>query len=145
MRIGIASDHRGYDLKEKLKKSLSQYEVIDYGTMNSNRTDYPDYAFLVAEAVRDEKIQYGIAICGSGIGMSIACNKVKNIRCARVCNLEDAYISRIDNDANIISFSADISLEQAEKMVNTFLNTSFSNEERHKKRIEKIARYENEC
>ena len=85
MRIGIASDHRGYKLKEQLKHMLD-YEFIDYGTYSEESCDYPDFAFKLGEAVRDNKVDFGVAICGSGIGISIACNKVKGIRCAKVDN-----------------------------------------------------------
>ena len=84
MKIGLGSDHKGYKIKEKLKKYLNEngYDVLDYGTDNENSTDYPVYAFKVCENVRDKNIDFGILICGTGIGMSIAANKVKGIRCA---------------------------------------------------------------
>ena len=145
MKIGIASDHRGYILKSKLLKYLKQkkFEVVDYGTANSKESvDYPDYAFILGEAVRDHKVDYGIAICGSGIGISIACNKVKGIRCAHVCSKKEAKMTRIDNDANVIAISGAISFIRACSIVNTFLTTPFSNEERHMRRINKISNYE---
>lgn len=145
MKIGIASDHRGYELKTKLIKELNEYEIIDFGTNNLTSVDYPDYAFLLGEAVRDQKIDFGIAICGSGIGISIACNKVKKVRCAHVLTEEEAKMTRIDNNANIISLSAKTSLEEAKKMIHTFLTTEFSSVERHQRRIDKITRYEDEC
>ena len=145
MKIGIASDHRGYHLKEEIKKVLNEYEMIDYGTMSEDSVDYPDYAFKLGEAIKNQKVDFGIAICGSGIGMSIACNKVKGVRCARVVNKQDAYITRVDNDANIIALSEELSLPEAIDVIHTFLTTPFSEEEKHKKRIQKIARYEDEC
>ena len=86
MKIGIASDHRGYNLKAKLIKYLSKkgYEAIDYGTDSSESVDYPDFAFKLGEEYNKESFDYGIAICGNGIGISIACNKVKGVRCAKV-------------------------------------------------------------
>ena len=85
---------------------------------------------------------FGIAICGSGIGISIACNKVKGIRCAKVNTIKDSIVTRNDNDSNIIAFSANTSIKKAIRMVEEFVNTPFSNEKRHLKRIEKIKEYE---
>ena len=112
MKIGIASDHRGYKLKEKLKKELLKrnYEIIDYGTYSEESTDYPDYAFKLGENVRNKNVNFGIAICGSGIGISIACNKVKGIRCAKVVNSAEAKVTRLDNDANIVAFGENTSM-----------------------------------
>lgn len=141
MRIGIASDHRGYKLKEQLKHMLD-YEFIDYGTYSEESCDYPDFAFKLGEAVRDNKVDFGVAMCGSGIGISIACNKVKGIRCAKVDNEEDAIYTREDNDANIVAFTSEKTLEEAELIVNNFINTNFSNLEKHQRRIDKIKDYE---
>lgn len=141
MRIGIASDHRGYKLKEQLKHMLD-YEFIDYGTYSEESCDYPDFAFKLGEAVRDNKVDFGVAICGSGIGISIACNKVKGIRCAKVDNEEDAIYTREDNDANIVAFTSEKTIEEAELIVNNFINTNFSNLEKHQRRIAKIKDYE---
>lgn len=141
MRIGIASDHRGYKLKEQLKHMLD-YEFIDYGTYSEESCDYPDFAFKLGEAVRDNKLDFGVAICGSGIGISIACNKVKGIRCAKVDNEEDAIYTREDNDANIVAFTSEKTIEEAELIVNNFINTNFSNLEKHQRRIDKIKDYE---
>ena len=90
MKIGIASDHRGYKLKQELIEKLTQqnYEIIDFGTNSKESTDYPDFAFCLGENVANKTIDYGIAICGSGIGISIACNKVKGVRCAKVSTIE---------------------------------------------------------
>ena len=142
MKIGIACDHRGYELKEFLKNNLERYEVVDYGTDSTESVDYPDYGILLGEKVSSGEVSYGIAICGSGIGISIACNKVKGIRCAKVSSKNDAYITRVDNDANIIAMSADTNREDALLWVNTFLETDASKEERHKNRINKIKEYE---
>ena len=141
MRIGIASDHRGYKLKEQLKHMLD-YEFIDYGTYSEESCDYPDFAFKLGEAVRDNKVDFGVAICGSGIGISIACNKVKGIRCAKVDNEEDAIYTREDNDANIVAFTSEKTIEEAELIVNNFINTKFSNLEKDQRRIAKIKDYE---
>lgn len=141
--IGIASDHRGYDLKQKLTKYLTKkgYTVIDYGCDDKSSHDYPKYAFKLAEAVRDNQVEKGIAICGSGIGISIACNKVPKIRCAKVNNSKEARYTRKDNDANIIALSGDTSIFKAKDIADVFLKTPFSNEERHKRRIEMVDNY----
>ncbi len=143
MKIGIANDHRGYQLKTKLVEVLkNKYEVVDYGTKNEEKVDYPDYAFLLGEAVAQKKVDYGIAICGSGIGISIACNKVKGVLAAKVENVEDAKKTRMDNNANILCLSGTQKIEQAKEIVEVFLNTPFSSLDRHKRRIEKIHSYE---
>lgn len=144
MKIGLASDHRGYLLKEQIKKELvkDNYEVIDYGTNSEESTDYPKYAFLLGEAVRDYKVDYGVAICGSGIGISIACNKVKGVRCAKVDSLEDVIATRTDNDANIIALGEKTSYENALNWVKTFINTPCSTEEKHQRRRLEISNYE---
>ena len=142
-KIGIASDHRGYGLKQKLTNYLNKkgYTVVDYGCDDSNSHDYPEYGFKLGEAIRDKEIEKGIAICGSGIGISIACNKVKGVRCAKVNNVKEAKYTRLDNDANIIAISGDTKLYKAKDIVDVFLKTQFSNEERHKKRIEMVDNY----
>ncbi len=144
MKIGIASDHRGYELKEKLKEALikENYEVIDYGTNSKESTDYPDYAFRLGENVVNKNVDYGVAICGSGIGISIACNKVKGVRCAKVTTKEEAEVTRIDNDSNIVAFGEKTNFEEALEIVKTFVNTKFSNLEKHNRRINKIKAYE---
>lgn len=144
MKIGIASDHRGYELKEKLKEALikENYEVIDYGTNSKESTDYPDYAFILGENVANKNVDYGVAICGSGIGISIACNKVKGVRCAKVTTKEETEVTRIDNDSNIVAFGEKTSFEEALEIVKTFINTKFSNLEKHNRRINKIKAYE---
>ena len=146
MKIGIASDHRGYKLKEYLKLELSKinHDITDFGTNNEESTDYPNYAFPLSEAVISKNLDMGIAICGSGIGISIACNKVKGIRCARVTTIEDAIVTRNDNDSNIIALSGDLPEELAIKIVNTFIETPHSSEEKHHRRVAKIKKYEEE-
>lgn len=142
MKIGFASDHRGYKLKEELKNRLTNFEIIDYGTNSEESCDYPDFAFKLGEAVVRGDVTFGVAICGSGIGISIACNKVKGIRCAKVTTSEEAKITRIDNDSNIVAFSEKVSVDEAVDIVNTFVNTEFSNLEKHQRRIDKITAYE---
>lgn len=147
MKLGITSDHRGYNLKEALITKLNpEYTIIDYGCSTPMSVDYPDYAFKLGKALQNQEIDFGIAICGSGIGISIACNKVKGIRAARVVDLEDVKETRQDNDANIICLKANIPLEEAYQLIKTFVTIPFSNEERHLRRINKIKEYEeHEC
>ncbi|MBQ3510796.1 MAG: RpiB/LacA/LacB family sugar-phosphate isomerase [Bacilli bacterium] len=144
MKIGLASDHRGYKLKEYLKNILPNYnyEVVDFGTNSEESTDYPDYAFALGEAVVSKQVNYGVAICGSGIGISIACNKVKGVRCAKVSNKEEAQVTRIDNNSNIVAFSEKLTEEEALNVVLSFLTTEASTEEKHTRRVNKIIAYE---
>ena len=141
MKIGIASDHRGFKLKEQLKKNLN-YEFVDYGTNSEESTDYPIYAFKLGEAVANKEVDYGVAICGSGIGISIACNKVKGIRCAKVSNKEEAMYTRNDNNSNIVAFGEKTTLEEAIDIVKTFVETQASIEEKHQRRVNEIIEYE---
>lgn len=138
--IGIASDHAGFELKEKLKKELKNYQIIDYGTTVDTSVDYPDYAFKIGESIANKGIKLGILICKTGIGMSIACNKVRGVRCAKVDNVEEAKLTRLHNNSNVIAISA--LNKNALEIVKTFLDTEFSNEERHIRRINKITEYE---
>lgn len=142
MKIAIASDHRGVLRKKELIDHLKENEVIDFGPETEESVDYPIYAFKVGEAIRDGKADLGILLCGSGIGMSIACNKVKKVRCAKVDNVEDAKITRIDNNSNVIALSAKKDKEELEQIVDAFINEPFSNSERHARRIEMISDYE---
>lgn len=144
MKIGLASDHRGYKLKEYLKEKLPtlNYEVVDFGTNSEVSTDYPDYAFALGEAVVNKNVDFGVAICGSGIGISIACNKVKGIRCAKVSNKEEAQVTRIDNNSNIVAFSEKVEPLEALEIVKTFVTTEASSEEKHQRRVNKIIAYE---
>ena len=144
MKIGIASDHRGYPLKEEIKKKLKEKEiqVIDFGTNSTESTDYPDYAFKLGESVRNKEVDYGVAICGSGIGISIACNKVKGVRCAKVSNKEEAQVTRNDNNSNIVAFGEKTTINNALEIIEAFINTPFSDLEKHHRRVEKIIAYE---
>ena len=144
MKIGFASDHRGYELKEKLIENFKNegYEVINYGTNSTESTDYPDYAFKLGKSVVTKEVDFGVAICGSGIGISIACNKVKGIRCAKVSNKEETIATRIDNDSNIIAFGEKMPFEEAKERVRLFITTECSMEEKHVRRRNKIKEYE---
>lgn len=145
MKVYIGSDHGGYQLKEELKGYLKElgYEVEDLGahTLDPN-DDYPDFVFPVAEAVAKESDSMGIVIGRSGNGEAIAANKVRGIRAALCWNEEIALKAREHNDANVLSLGADfVSVEEAKKIVKTFLETPFSEEERHKRRLQRIMDY----
>ena len=142
MKIGIVSGHRGYDLKKKILKEIKDYDFVDLGTYSNEKVDYPDYAFKLCEKINNKEVDLGIAICRSGIGMSIACNKVKGIRCARVATIKDVKLTKTDNDANVIAFSSEINFNKVKRLIEEFVNTPFSNEERHNRRINKISEYE---
>lgn len=140
--IYIGSDHRGYELKEKLKKWLDEfgYKWEDRGAFEYNKDDdYPDFAKAVAEKVAAEADARGILICGSGIGVAIAANKIQGIRAGTAMKPEQVKASVNDEDLNILSLSADyLSEDMAKEIVKTFLETKFSGEERHTRRINKI-------
>ena len=142
--IGIASDHAGYEVKKEVIKFLEEnnYEVIDYGTNSSESVNYPNYAFKIGEDVVNKKIEKGILICKTGIGMSIACNKVKGVRCSKVDNKEEASLTRSHNDSNVIALSSMKSIQEIKEIILTYLETPFSNEEKHINRIKEISKYE---
>lgn len=144
MKLGFASDHRGFNLKKELIEKLEQenIEIKDYGTYEEKSTDYPDYAFRLGQGVIEKEVDFGVAICGSGIGISIACNKVKGIRCAKVDSKEEAIATRTDNDSNIVAFGEKMTLEKAYEIVKTFISTPCSMEEKHVRRRNKIKAYE---
>ncbi|MBR2603964.1 MAG: RpiB/LacA/LacB family sugar-phosphate isomerase [Bacilli bacterium] len=142
MKIAIASDHNGYELKKYIIKHMKGIEFIDFGSDGKESTDdYVDYALKVGEYCVKNNIK-GILICGSGIGMSIAANKVKGVRCGRVTSIKDVIATRNDNDANIISFAGYLNKERVLRIIETFINTPASNDERHLRRVNKISKYE---
>ena len=138
--IGIASDHRGYNLKQKLTKYLNKkgYTVVDYGSDSRISSDYPEFGFKLGEAVANFEEEKGIAICGSGIGISIACNKIKGVRCAKVDNVKEIKYARKDNDANIMAIAGNMPLIRAKDIVDAYLKTPFSGLERHQRRIDML-------
>ncbi len=141
MKIAIGSDHGGYDLKESIKKHLSEknIEFVDFGTKDKSACDYPDIAKAVANSVVNKETTSGILICGTGIGISISANKVSGIRAALVHDLFSAKATREHNDANVLCMGQRVIGEGlALEIVDTFLNTPFSNAERHLNRINKI-------
>ena len=139
-KIFISSDHAGFKLKEEIKSHLLKKKLSfqDLGPFNDVRVDYPDYAHKVARKVKANKSNVGILVCGSGMGMNIAANRHKNIRAAQCFNLKSTKLSRLHNDANIITLGSRLlNKKLALNCVNTFLNTKFEGG-RHSKRIKKI-------
>ena len=144
MKIAIASDHAGFDLKEKIKELLTEHEVVDYGTENTDSMDYPDTGLEAAEAVANGICERGILICGSGLGMSIVANKVPGIRATLCQTKEFAELSRMHNDSNILVLSGRfISKYLAKEIIDVWFNTEFEGG-RHQKRLDKISNYEKE-
>ena len=141
MKIAIGSDHAGFEMKEIIKAYLQSIgiEYHDYGTYNTDSMDYPDTGKAVAQAVANHHQEKGILICGSGIGMSIVANKISGIRAALCHCSEFAKLSREHKDSNILVLAGRFTPEeQAKDIVKTWLDTPFSNDPRHLKRIEKI-------
>lgn len=128
MKIGIASDHAGYELKEEILKIMQEegYEMVNYGAMSPDRVNYPDYGKKLGEGVASKEVDCGIAICGTGIGISIAANKVHGIRAAVCSEPVSAKLAKEHNDANIIAFGARIvGIETAKAIVEAWLNAKF--------------------
>ena len=144
MKVAIACDHRGYKVKEKLIPYLEKkgYEVLNLGTDSPEMVDYSDYGIKLGETIRDKKADLGIAICGTGIGISIACNKVKGVRCAKVSNAKEAKETRIHNNANVVAFSARMFMFEIKDIVDNFLKTEYNETERFERRINRISKYE---
>ena len=139
--IAIGSDQGGYELKMEILKHLEErgLEYKDFGSYNSDSVDYPEYGKKVAHAVADGECERGILVCGTGIGISITANKVKGIRAALCTDCFMAEATRLHNDANILALGGIVvGVGLALKIVDTFLDTPFSNEERHQRRINAI-------
>ena len=139
-KICIASDHAGYNLKEQIKNHLidKYVSIFDLGPYQNQSVDYPDYAKKLAKRIKDQKSDIGILVCGSGMGMSMSANKHRNIRAALCYSVKNAKLSRLHNDANVITLGQRlISKNLAFKCINAFLNTKFEGG-RHLKRIKKI-------
>ena len=144
MKIAIGSDHRGYDVKRRVITVLEKlgHEVLDVGPQKRESVDYPDYAFQVALAVSEGRVDRGVLICGTGIGMCIAANKVRGVRAAPCHDSITAEMSRRHNDANVLCLSADLLGEELiDRMVRIWLETEFESG-RHARRVEKITRFE---
>jgi ribose 5-phosphate isomerase B len=146
MKIALGADHAGYELKDQIKLHLQQQgvEVRDEGTSSPESVDYPDYARAVAHDVNDQRADLGILVCGSGIGMAMAANKVDGIRAANVSSEYEARMSREHNNANVLALGARIlKPEEALRIVDAWLATPFAGG-RHERRVEKIAAIEKE-
>lgn len=140
MRIAIASDHAGFQMKEQIKKFLKElgHEPKDFGTTGKEAVDYPDFALKVADSITNRECERGILFCGTGLGMSIAANKVSGIRAALCYNEETAKLSREHNDANVLTLGARlIELEKAKEIIEVWLKTEFLGGI-HSERINKI-------
>jgi ribose 5-phosphate isomerase B len=140
MRVAVGADHRGFALKEELKAWLAArgHEVLDYGTDSTERVDYPDYGFKVADAVQARKAERGILICSTGIGMSIAANRFPKVRAALCTSVRLARLSREHNDANVLCLGADfVSAAEARRIVGVWLKTGFAGG-RHERRVRKL-------
>ena len=146
MKIGIGNDHAAVDMKFEIVKYLEEsgYEVVNFGTDTNDSCDYPVYGEKVARAVANGEADRGILICGTGVGISLAANKVKGIRAAVCSESVTARFSRLHNDANILAFGARIvGVETAKDMVNVWLNTEFEGG-RHQRRVDLIMKIEEE-
>ena len=145
MKIGITNDHRGVETKFFLTNYLTGlgYNVINYGTDSVESADFPDYAKKLGDAILNNEVQFGIAICGTGIGMSIALNKMKGIYCAKVSQVSEASLARAHNNANVIAISEEMDKAIMKDVIKTFIETPFSNVDRYVIRNNKIKDIEN--
>ena len=146
MKIAIACDHGALDLKNALIAYLTKknYEVVNFGTDTLESCDYPDYCGAAAKAVADGRCDKGIVLCTTGIGASIAANKVRGIRCALLSDLMSARLTREHNDTNMMAIGAGIvGKNLALEIIDTWLTTEFSHDERHQRRINKLMAVEN--
>ena len=147
MIISIGCDHSALELKNVLIDHLKKegHEVIDRGTYTKDSCDYTDFGYAVAKDIQAGTVDRGIVICFTGIGMSMIANKVKGVRCALVCNKDAAILTREHNDSNCLALSAKYTGPAfAKEIVDAWLNTEFSHNERHQRRIDKISKYEEE-
>ena len=146
MKIALGSDHAGFELKEQIKRKLESQDITidDHGTHSADSCDYPDYARAVAEQVAAHQADFGILVCGTGIGMSITANKVDGIRAARVLSESDAELSREHNNANVLTLGARVtSAEEAFRIIEKWLATPAAGG-RHQRRVDKIMAIERE-
>ncbi len=147
MKIAIGSDHRGFEVKRRIVSLVERlgHEVVDMGPSSSESVDYPDYAFQVAKAVSEQRVDRGILICGTSIGMCIAANKVRGVRAAPCHDSITAEMSRRHNDANVLCLSADLlGGELVDRMVKIWLETEFEGG-RHARRVDKITSFEKDA
>ena len=147
MKVSIGCDHSALELKNEIIDFLKSksIEVIDRGTYTKESCDYTDYGYMVAKDIKDGTVDRGIVICFTGIGMSMIANKVKGVRCALVGSKDAAILTREHNDSNCLALSAKYTgYALAKEIVDIWLNTEFSHNERHQRRIDKITKYEEE-
>lgn len=144
MRVAIGSDHGGLKTKIEILKYLDRnnIEYLDMGTYDTVSVDYPDIAVKVCKKVLEKEVDYGILTCTTGTGMCITANKIKGIRCAKVFNEDEARLAREHNNCNCIAISSYFKIEDAYKLLDAFLNTDFSEEERHQRRVNKMSQIE---
>ena len=146
MKIAIGCDHGALDLKNQVVKHLEGkgYEVKDFGTYTAASCDYPDFAGAAAKAVGSGECEKGIVLCTTGIGVSVTANKVKGVRCALLSDLMTAKLTREHNDTNMMALGAGVvGPKLALEIVDMWLTTEFSHDERHQRRIDKMMAYEN--
>jgi ribose 5-phosphate isomerase B len=144
MRVAIGADHAGFELKETIKQTLDELQIAykDFGTFSDDSVDYPDYAAKVGRAVAAGEFDRGILVCGTGIGMAIAANKIAGVRAAPVVDLESARLARSHNNANVLAIGARVTPpERALDLVRTFFKTDFEGG-RHERRLQKVAALE---
>ncbi len=143
MKIAIATDHNGVNEKKQLIELLREYNFLDKSPINTDTDDYPDFAFAVCNAVVSKEAELGVLLCGTGIGMSIAANKVKGILCGHCSTKEQAHLTKEHNNANVIALSYKQDINELASMIKEFIETQPSTEERHQRRVNKIINYEN--
>jgi ribose 5-phosphate isomerase B len=147
MKIALASDHGGFELKEIVREYLTEkgYEIMDLGTYNTDSVDYPDYGLKAGQEVAAGNADRGIVICGTGIGISISANKVKGIRCALCHDVYSAEMTRAHNDSNVLAMGGRVvGRDLALRIVKAWVESDFEGG-RHARRIDKITEYENKC
>ena len=144
MKIAIASDHRGVNYKISIIEYLLSkgHEIIDCSKINTPTDDYPDFAFMVCKEVVLKNADFGILVCRTGIGMSIAANKVRGIRCAKLDSVEDATLCRNDNGANVITFNYTKDMEEIKAIIDAYIIAEELNDDRHRRRVKKIIDFE---
>ena len=145
MKISIACDHGALDMKNKVLEHLQKkgHEVVDFGTYTLASCDYPDYCGAAAKAVASGECEKGIVLCTTGIGASIVANKVDGVRCALLHDTWSAQMTRLHNDTNVMALGAGIvGVNLALEIVDTWIGTEFSHDERHQRRIDKVMAYE---
>lgn len=146
MKIGIASDHRGFETKQILTNylTLKGYNVIDYGTDSNERVDYTKYGFILGEAVSKKEVDFGIAICGSAIGISVACNKVKGVRCGKINTVEEAIHGKVNDFINIIALSGNLPIELNKQIIDVYIDSKENTTDPvYRARVLQIEEYEN--